>query len=456
VKIEAMTKKEIFVTPINHVFLLYAPLNQWAAVINQAALEEIAQNFENGKSDNAEISELLGSLQSVKLDIPEIRTGSITDPFFLGIIPTRDCNMACRYCDFLNHDKTVMKTDIAKQSVDAYLNLLLVNGKEHGEIHFFGGEPFTTPEIIHYIVTYAEHQAQRKNIRLHFEVSTNGFCSDELAIWISNHFDSVVLSLDGSRKMHNDHRPQKMGKPSFERVYRSAKIFSEGDCDLIIRNCVSNNNVEQLPEIAKWYAAEFVLSSVCFEPLTPTDGSVKNELLSPEPITFARKFIKATSILESQGIHSVLSTADLSQIQGSSCPVGKDALIISPEGMINACYLLEKQWVEKNLDLKLGLVTKKGFQLNEEALNSVRAITVDNKSLCKNCFCRFHCAGGCHVNHDSNKPTGEYDDLCIRTRLVSAALLLNQLGMHDLLDEWLRNEKNMFETALQKSDRIFA
>jgi K+-transporting ATPase KdpF subunit len=36
----------------------------------------------------------------------------------------------------------------------------------------------------------------------------------------------------------------------------------------------------------------------------------------------------------------------------------------------------------------------------------------------------WHCAGGCHLTHDASAPPGQYDSLCLLTRLVTVGLLV--------------------------------
>jgi hypothetical protein len=66
-------------------------------------------------------------------------------------------------------------------------------------------------------------------------------------------------------------------------------------------------------------------------------------------------------------------------------------------------------------------------------------------------LCRFHCAGGCVVNH---KLEAAFDDLCIQTRLVTISKLLREAGQPDLTQSWLTNRAAMEAAALQPSDRL--
>jgi hypothetical protein len=106
--------------------------------------------------------------------------------------------------------------------------------------------------------------------------------------------------------------------------------------------------------------------------------------------------------------------------------------------------------------MHLGMVNNGNFEIESSALAQVRSYELGEKPLCGDCFCRYHCAGGCHVNHDGSQAPGSFDDLCIRTRMVSIGKLLIKTGQTQLLHSWLQNEEACKISALWKNDRIEA
>ncbi len=444
----------VFVIPVGEFYILYAPLHHLSALINYSALTAIRSHFSGGLTAIDEIKLLVTAL-SENVITPRPLTGGLGEPYFLGLLPTRGCNMACRYCDFLTGDSRVMDFNTTRHAVNAYIVHLKGRQCAVGALHFFGGEPFYAPQVVQFALEYARLKAFEATLSLHFESTTNGFYDEDLATWIGDNLNTVVLSLDGFADVQNHHRPGRNGLPSFERVTTSASIFAASPCELVLRTAVSQLNVESLPEIAAWFAESFSPAQVCFEPLSESAASRRHGLTPPEPLMYARKFNEAAEILRAYGIRTVLSSADLSENRVTACPLGRDALIVTPEGRINACYLLDEEWRRQGLNLELGRVTPSGFNLDSDALQHMRDFSVDNKSRCARCFCRFSCAGGCHVHHPGNLPAGQYDDLCLRTRLVTAAQLLDDLGRDDLRRAWLADEKAAWQTARCCDDRLF-
>lgn len=455
-----MPNPDVFVLPILDKYFLYAPLHHLSAVVNRRALVQLKQGLlQNHMTAANGVRPLLKQLALVDITPPTELTGPLNKPLFLGIIPTRGCNMACRYCDFSvpGGDIAMMPLNLARSAVEAYFNLLLENDERFAEIHFFGGEPFYASELVHFVVNYAEMRAADLEITLHFEAITNGLFNQGQCQWIADHFHTIILSLDGPAEIQNLHRPAINGRHVYEIVSQNAKSLSDSAVDLILRVCVTDESVHHMPEIARWFSKEFQPRAVCFESLTPSPLADSARLSPPDPWAFARQFNMSASILERYGIDTILSTADISANRVSFCPVGQDALIVSPDGVVNACYLLERDWQRQGLDLHLGCI-KNGepfFKLDPDAIDLVRQLNVHQKPLCENCFCRYHCAGGCHVNHNTARPSGEFDDLCLQTRLVTITHLLKQLNQHQLINDWFENQVAQTCTVRQTSDRLF-
>ena len=437
-----MPPADLYAIPVLDKYLFYAPLSRYARVISADELGHLRQALATEDGDSDPLSaQILAHLQLNAFTPDPLPQGPLTNPFFLGLITTRGCNMGCRYCDFSTTPKTssAMPVELARAAIDAYLDLLSQNGKQAGEIQFFGGEPFFRNRIVEFAVGYARHSALKKGIELHFEVTTNGLFGTKRSAWIADNLDAVVLSLDGPAEFQNAHRPLIHGAGSFEKVFQNAKILSEGNTDLIIRVCVTDKSASQLPEIARWIAGEFIASSVCFEPLTACELSIQHGLLPPDPVTFAAMYLQAEDELAQYGILTITSGTDLNRLQHSFCPVGKDAILVTPEGRLNACYLLEQEWEKEGLDLSFGRINPASarFQIDAENLEAIRCLAATRHPLCAGCFCKYHCAGACHVNHRAARDTSAYDAVCVQTRLITTGKLLKRIQQIDLYQEWI-------------------
>jgi uncharacterized protein len=449
---------DIFSIPLLDRHLLYAPLHGIAALIDSSSRQYITQYFLHAASPPSSLSSLLDSLR-LPVSPPVISEAEqLGKPLFLGLITTRGCNMACVYCDFVAPKlaSPVMAIPLARQAVDAYLRFLQERNYSSAEIHFFGGEPFAPARLVHFIVEYARAKTSQLGMDLRLEAITNGLFSRRYCQWISDTFDTLVLSMDGPADIHDRLRPALNGKATFSIVAENARQLSASGAELILRACVTQETVHRLADIAAYFAAQFSPQAVCFEALVPSALSASAGLEPPDPWDFALNFIQAAGVLQPQGIETVLSTAATFTCQLSFCPVGKDAIIISPDGQVNACYLLEEDWRAQGLELSFGQINTQtsAFELDLAALKAIRRLNVDQYSLCTNCFCRYHCAGGCHVKRHAVLASSTYDDTCIQTRLVTLANLLDRLGEAKLKQAWLADRSALQAAVLQANDRL--
>jgi uncharacterized protein len=238
-------------------------------------------------------------------------------------------------------------------------------------------------------------------------------------------------------------------------VARNAEILSEGAAELCLRACITRDTVPRMEEMARWFCEAFRPQSVCFETLQPTAQAEAAGLHPPDPWAFAHNFIRAAQILEGYGVEPVYATADIGARRVSFCPVGQDVPIVSPDGGIAACYLLQRDWEAKGLDLRMGRMEAGGaVKLDMEAVEAIRELNVLKRSTCERCFCRWHCAGGCHVDHGPSEPPDGYDRLCIQTRTIALSNILKGMGEARLVWELLEDALAMKVAVRQPSDRL--
>jgi uncharacterized protein len=378
------------------------------------------------------------------------------DPVFLGIIPTRNCNMACAYCGFRSsrESKKTMDYSLAAAAVRWLVGNCLKRDKETLNIHFFGGEPLFAFDVVEVVVHLARRLAAENGLISHFEVCTNGYLTDDQARFVGDYFNTVILSLDGPPEFQNRNRRLKGRGESFDTVAQTARDLSEGPAQLCLRACVTHDSVTRMADMSLWFSREFRPSIISWEVLKPTFESEKADLFPPDPYDFARSFIASRRVLEEQGIRAIYAADLVPEPRFTFCPMGQDALIVTPEGRVNACYLPEEEWLPSGLDLSIGRIrSDRGLQLFSRARQRVFR-HVRFKPFCDHCFCRWSCAGGCHVHHSMPERNVQGSDFCIQTRIITACSLLQKLNEEPLVDELLADRAALEKLARQPSDLV--
>ncbi len=133
--------------------------------------------------------------------------------------------------------------------------------------------------------------------------------------------------------------------------------------------------------------------------MTANSLTESKHLFPPDPLEFAIHFQRSKAIAKQYGVELVYASDISGQPLVSSCPVGKDTAIVTPDGRISNCYLLQEDWQKVGLDLSIGQIGKNGkVQIEEEVNESIRKM-VEDKVRCDSCFCKWSWAGGCHVGN---------------------------------------------------------
>jgi uncharacterized protein len=446
-----MTRHSLFLVPALDRWLLYAPLHGVAAVVNAVAARELRRG--DAARLEGPVEDLGRPLRVGPSNPPAPPSGELCPPM-LGILPTRGCNLACAYCDFgsVSPGSDTMSPATAVAAVDWMAQRMQRAGRRSVRVHFFGGEPLLAPEVVAVAVHRVRLLAGRYGFDPYVDASTNGVFNAGFCEFVGDYFNGIAVSLDGPPEIHDRVRPRSGGQPTFEDVDRTVSRLSRMPVDLRLRVCVTERSVGELEGIVSWMIDRYKPSAVNVETLTPGVESAKAGLKPPDPYRFAGHCVAAYRVADETGVPVVYAAAERDRPRLSFCPLGTDAVIVSPGGRISACYLPPTDWRAHGLDLDVGRIDAHGaVAIDDGAVGRVREVPL-LKPRCKRCFCQWTCAGGCHVNETYPGSAAGYSSFCIQTRLITACLLLRDAGCGKLADALLEDRQAMERLAHHARD----
>jgi len=147
--------------------------------------------------------------------------------FSLVLVTTTSCQFNCSYCfeqgikrQELMDTKTAERIILwCQKYLDTHPNC------QNWHIHFIGGEPLLNKEIIKFIIPKLNQIASEKGIPLTLELTTNGTLLDlEILRFLKNfNLDTVNISVDGPKEIHDKRRADKSGQSSFEKIFKNIK-----------------------------------------------------------------------------------------------------------------------------------------------------------------------------------------------------------------------------------------
>jgi len=145
----------------------------------------------------------------------------------LIIFPTEQCNFRCTYCyeDFEQGRLSPAHVEAVKRLITERCE----TGLRQLRISWFGGEPLVAYDIVTDISSHARRLANRHDVRLNVNLTTNGSMLTEarfIELWECGACE-YQISLDGDEDAHNKTRLRKGGKGSFAEVYGALKTYDQ-------------------------------------------------------------------------------------------------------------------------------------------------------------------------------------------------------------------------------------
>ena len=137
---------------------------------------------------------------------------------------TDNCDLNCGYCIYSGnytgertHGSEVMSWKTAKNALD--LAVQQSDAHQHVLIGFYGGEPLTEAGLLRQIITYAKDTYLDRQFV--FSVTTNFVSARTNLEYLIKEGIYCMVSLDGPKEVHDNHRVTKNGKPTYDLILKN-------------------------------------------------------------------------------------------------------------------------------------------------------------------------------------------------------------------------------------------
>ena len=328
-----------------------------------------------------------------------------------------DCNLKCKYC-FADEGeykgcRKLLSPEVGKKSID----FVIKNSgpRRNIEVDLFGGEPLMNFGAIKEIVDYAREQEKLHNKVIRFTMTTNAtLLNDEIMEYIDKNMGNIVLSIDGRKEVNDNVRVRGDGSGSYERILPKIRTMVERrdkSKQYYVRGTFTRANTDFYEDVK--HLADLGFKEISIEPVVlPTEHelSLRKEDL---PVIFKQydKLYEELLKRHEEGKDFKFYHFNI-DLQGgpcvykriSGCGAGHEYVAVTPDGDIYPCH----QFVG-NESFKMGDIFSENIDL--EIADAFKKAHIYNKPLCKECWARFYCSGGCQANNfnfngDMNIPYG--------------------------------------------------
>ncbi len=159
------------------------------------------------------------------------------------------CNLSCEYCYYLEKEKLFpkgenfrMKPDVLESYIQQY-----ISSQQTDEITFAwqGGEP-TLLGLDYFKQIVALEKKHADGRRINNTLQTNGtLLNKDWCRFFGDHDFLIGLSIDGPRALHDAHRVDRGGKPTFDRVMHGLSLLKAHEVEFNTLTVVSATNATQ-------------------------------------------------------------------------------------------------------------------------------------------------------------------------------------------------------------------
>ncbi|MHC2585363.1 radical SAM protein [Bradyrhizobium diazoefficiens] len=363
--------------------------------------------------DASRVRAALGDTDTTRLDRLLVEFGLDAPPYIeatppasfptraLSLAVAQKCNLGCTYCyaqggEFGSAARS-MDLDTALASVERLFER--VRAGERVNLAFLGGEPLANREIIVAATRHALQRSQATGADVGFSITTNGtLLTVEDGAFFEQHGFAVTISLDGIGEVHDQQRPTKAGRGTFERIVaRVAPLLAmQRRMQVTARVTVTPANLRLRETLDGLIDLGF--HSVGFSPMLASPSG-RGEMAGDDMMEMLRQMIDCGQAFEEAVTNgrpypfANMATA-LAEIHRGThrpypCGAGGPYLGVSAEGGLFACH----RFVNDE-NGRLGAIDS-GVE-NDRQRDWLAERHVDAQSPCSNCWARYLCGGGCH------------------------------------------------------------
>lgn len=253
----------------------------------------------------------------------KFKTGRPT-PLFASYNVTGRCNMKCAFCEWWKKDIPELSTKKASEAIDAVCSL---------GIPFFdlsGGEPLLRKDLVVLAKRVASHGCL-------VSMNTNGTLLTEKRVnEIANVFDTVVVSLDGPKEVHDTIR----GVPgTYEKAVNAIRLLKENRVRVGINSVATPWNIDILPQFIEKFRNR--VDFVQVQPMHPYPPTAENVPGDEQVSRLLRYLLKRKhSDPGCLAIPTEFIKGFEQFFKGKSskiCHAGELYIAINPEGKLLAC-----------------------------------------------------------------------------------------------------------------------
>ncbi len=433
---------ELFVLRDGEGPILYAPLRRLIARLNEAAVGSVGRRLQGLPLDQADQA-VIALLESHGFFEPAEppQDDPWQKPVQVTLFPSDGCNLRCRYCYAAAQGP---RHALAPEAARAAVDYVAANAKEQGNrdfvVGFHGnGEPFVNFPLLQEICAYTRQKGEALGLASKLTIATNGALSKEQLDFLLAWFDGVNISFDGLPELQDRQRPFANGRGSFSAVDQTLRRLDAAGKNYGIRATLTTDSVARLKDIALFVAERYPhCRQLHIEPAWECGRCLASGEHTPDTAQFLEGFLAALAALPKGSPRLVFSAARQEHLTTTFCAVSRNSFVVTAEGLVTACYEVCETSDPRGERFIYGHYDFTGhrYVFDREKMAALHGLTVPHMPQCRDCFCKYHCAGDCPAKLLENDAPADHrgSGRCRITRAITLHQLSASLGATETED----------------------
>ena len=324
---------------------------------------------------------------------------------YFTVVVTYNCNFRCPYCyEHRDYKDGNRKITFTREMVDkAYKVMEEIQPKNqlrNKVVTLYGGEPLLSEnkDIVSYIVCEGVKRGYR------FSAVTNGYELESFADLLSkDKIASVQITMDGSKRTHDQRRMHYTGDGTFEKVMSNVGLALDKGIGVAVRMNTDGRNAGEIAELKRCLEDRGCFSYKSFrfysapvkdnENISDADHRAL-DIISGKSYVQQHEQYHTEDFCQDFGITKTLFDAirDRKPVKfgATFCAAQVNGYVLDPLGCIYPCW----ETVNKREHL-LGIYSGKDVKWNDDVVSLWRSSNINGDAPCLRCRYALLCKGGC-------------------------------------------------------------
>lgn len=317
----------------------------------------------------------------------------------IGLCVSNCCNFRCNYCiDSVDNSSpaflSVKQVNIFLDEIFKIWKIRSVAIEPHPlKVYFSGaGEQTFLWDRFKEIVLFILEKSKKHNIPIQFGITTNGYLKQDEIEFLSNNFDYITVSYDGTPQIQNTNRKTSTGNPTSNIVAKTINSLLLSRAKIIIRTTIWPQNFKNIESIISYLYLTFGSNFIWeLNPVIPIGRAEQSLTSYTGSYDFAETYSKALMLCKKYGIttNNVFFPTSLNQLSCGAYVKYCQCPWLLPSGEIVSCIESMKY------SDKLGYLNDCSVIWNDHINPVLEDSTSNANADCVSCFAYPFCKCGC-------------------------------------------------------------